>query len=186
MNKEDRSDIVISENRRESIAVLKGQLRDLKDMAAAGKKNVVDAVNQARAVGDTVWSIIGHEKLLPREFDQFALDLPGVGIGFLKECLVVRRMLDEEISDYKKARPIYERLMVQLELIPTPSREGETRREHEPIEDFLASVIRIKNESARVLKEKPIDKWPTFYRETFLREVRPLHDLYVSALEYAK
>lgn len=35
-------------------------------------------------------------------------------------------------------------------------------------------------------KKTPIDQWPSFHRQTFIREAQPIHDLYEQALKAAK
>jgi len=183
---QDRAQVMRSDAQREGIEQLKSQFAKFRKVVTDSRQSVVDAVNLARTMGDTIWEITGHEKLLPAEFNQLALALPDAGLAFAKECLSVRHLLDAPVTSYEAARPILDKLMVQLELLPKPGRGAEQSHLKEPVEDFLASVIRIKNESARLIKTKPIAEWPSFYRQSFVREVRPLHDLYVQALEISK
>lgn len=172
------------EARNAAIQLLRDQFTEFKKTVKLGQISVVQSVNMARAMGDTIWEITGHQKLLPAEFNQLALALPDAGLAFAKECLSIRRQLDEPVKDYDEAKPIWEKLLTQLELISTDERK-QVAHHKEPIEDFLQKVIRIKTESIRLFQTEPIEKWPSFYRQTFIREAQPIHDLYEQALKLA-
>ena len=182
----DRAQVMKNEAREAAIQLLKDQFAEFRKTVKLGQISVVQAVNMARTMGDTIWEITGHEKLLPAEFNQLALALPDAGLAFAKECLSIRRQLDEPLKDYERALPLWNKLLTQLELIPAGARDGEKQHQREPIEDFLNGVIRMKNESVKLFKTTPIDQWPSFYRQTFIREAQPIHDLYEQALTLAK
>ena len=76
------------------------------------------------------------------------------------------------------------RLLVQAALLEVPGRSGPQQRHlHEPVKDFLSTVIKAKSSWVALEKEMPIEQWEEFYRESFLREILPLHDLYERAVK---
>ena len=179
---EDRAQVLKKEARVASVKILTSQYKSFREMVDVGQQSVIDAVNLARTMGDTIWEITGHENLIPAEFNQLALALPDAGLNFAKECLAIRRKFDNPVTDYAEARAVWDRLIVQLELLPKPKRGEENLHPKEPVETFLAAVINIKNESARLIKTQPIESWPSFYRQSFIREAKPIHDLYDVAI----
>jgi len=178
----DRAHAMKQEAAQAALKELTKKFALFKEAVANGRESTVEAVNLARDMGDTIWEITGHEKLLPAEFNQLALALPDAGLAFAKECLSVRRQLDKPVTDYNAARPLWDKLLIQLDLIPKPARGEQKLHSKEHVEMFLASVIRINNESARLIKTDPIEQWPSFYRQKFINDAKPIHDLYEQAI----
>ena len=149
---------------------------ELKTCAATAQASTIDGVNAAREIGELIQGYTGHEKLLTNEFNQLALCLPDVGIDFAKECLSIRHALAEPVTDYADAKPIWDKLLVQLELLPKSKRElaQSTPPAFEPIEDFLCEVASLASKYAKLEKTTPVESWKPYYRTTFLNEFKRL------------
>jgi hypothetical protein len=116
----------------------------------------------------------GHEKLLPAEFVSLAPALPDASLEFAKACLMLHHKFTAPVTDYAQAAPEWERLLVQLELLPRGQR---TPTEHpplnEPLKDWLARVIRVKTEALKLERELPPEKWDDFFPGCLPARVRP-------------
>ena len=177
-----------SEAKQAALVALTDKFKFFKTVIEDGKKSAVDAVNMAREMGDTIIEFTGHQKLSISEFNQLALALPdsGFGMGFAKECVSIRHLYQEPVTDYAQAKPVFDKLVVQLELLPKGERGDQKRHEKHEIEELLAKVIRCKAELTAATKNNPIAKWSDFYRKTFLTEAKFIHDIYEEALEVVK
>lgn len=158
---------------------LRRQFDEFVALAGVSKSAAVRGVNVAREMGAQIEMFTGHEKLLPAEFVSLAPALPDASLEFAKACLMLHHKFTAPVTDYAQAAPEWERLLVQLELLPRGQR---TPTEHpplnEPLKDWLARVIRVKTEALKLERELPPEKWDDFFRDAFLREFAPLVGLY--------
>jgi len=142
------------------------------------KARTISAVNRAFKMGDSIQEFTGHTKLLPAAYGQFALAINDAPIAFAKECVSVRQGNDEPVTTYAQAAPIFERLLVQYELLPKTGHGNQTKHPHEPIMDYLKTVITADAESVELLEEFPMEKWARFNVVGFFNNSKRIHDLH--------
>ena len=51
----------------------------------------------------------------------------------------------------------------------------------EPLKDWLARVTRVKTEALKLERELPPEQWDDFFRDAFLREFKPLNEIFERA-----
>ena len=161
--------------------VLEKEFQGFRDDVDLVKTRTIAAVNRAFRMGDTIQEITGHKKLLPAEYGQFALAIGDAPIAFSKECVSVRQNNEEPIKTYEQAAPIFEKLMEQFELLPKGSHGEQTKHPHEPVMDYLKTVVTADAESVELLEEHPMEKWPRFNIVTFFNNSKRIHDLHEQA-----
>lgn len=168
----DRSKAMTDEARLAFRQELSDGFTEFKSHVAIGQKAVVLAVNRARSMGATIQSYTGHEKLLPAEFNQLSLSIPDASFNFARECLSIHHANPKPVSDYAEAKPMWDRLMVQMEMLKQSKREKAQAAPPpvEPIEQFLHNVGALASEYAKMEVTTPIESWKPFYRQTFLNE----------------
>jgi hypothetical protein len=142
------------------------------------KARTISAVNRAIKMGDAMQEYTGHTKLLPAEYGQFALAINDAPIAFAKECVSIRQGNDEPVTTYAQAAPIFERLLVQYELLPKEGHGEQTKHPHEPIMDFIKSVSIADAESVELLEEHPMETWERFNVVGFFNNSKRTHDLH--------
>lgn len=142
------------------------------------KARTISAVNRAIKMGDAMQEYTGHTKLLPAEYGQFALAINDAPIAFAKECVSIRQGNDEPVTTYAQAAPIFERLLVQYELLPKEGHGEQTKHPHEPIMDFIKSVSTADAESVELLEEHPMETWERFNVVGFFNNSKRTHDLH--------
>ena len=142
------------------------------------KARTISAVNRAIKMGDAMQEYTGHTKLLPAEYGQFALAINDAPIAFAKECVSVRQGNDEPVTTYAQAAPIFERLLVQYELLPKEGHGEQTKHPHEPIMEYLKSVSAADAESVELLEEHPMKDWERFNIVGFFNNSKRIHDLH--------
>lgn len=153
------------------------------DDVAIIKERTVAAVNRAIIIGDNIQEFTGHKKLLQSEYGQLALAVSDAPINFAKFCVSLREANDGPVTSYEVAAPIFERLLVQYELLPKPAHGEQTKHPHEPIVDFISSVIDADTESVELLEENPMEKWQQFQIVTFANNSKRIHDLHELAIK---
>ena len=142
------------------------------------KARTNSAVNRAIKMGDAMQEYTGHTKLLPAEYGQFALAINDAPIAFAKECVSVRQGNDAPVTTYAQAAPIFERLLVQYELLPKEGHGEQTKHPHEPIMEYLKSVSAADAESVELLEEHPMKDWERFNIVGFFNNSKRIHDLH--------
>lgn len=169
---DERARKMTDEARREFTSKLKEQFNALKECIASGQSSAISSANLARIIGQTIQGITGHENLLTAEFQQLSLVIPDASLNFAKECLSISHAHNNEISSYAVAKPIFDKLVVQLELLPKSKREEAKTKPTPvtPIEQFLHDVGALASRYAKIEKDVPIEAWPDFYKQTFLNE----------------
>lgn len=168
----ERAQIMSAEARQEFVQQLTEKFSAFKEAVSSGKLAIIEAANIARDMGDDIKSVTGHEKLLTNEFHQMSLVLPEATISFAKECLAVRRAFEQPFDTYATAKPVFEKLVAQLELLPKSKREAAkiAGGAINPVEHFLHEVGVLASRYAKLEKESPVESWPDFYKQTFLNE----------------
>ena len=176
------------EAKQAALVALTDKFKYFRAIIEDGKKSAIDAVNMAREMGDTIIEFTGHQKLSIAEFNQLSLQLSGEGfaIGFAKECVSLSRQYKEPIAEYTQAKAVFDKLVVQMELLPKQERGEHRRHNGHAMEDLLAKVSKCRAELTAATKETPISKWDAFHRNYFLAEAKIIHDLYEDALKVAK
>ena len=176
------------EAKQAALVALTDKFKYFRAIIEDGKKSAIDAVNMAREMGDTIIEFTGHQKLSIAEFNQLSLQLSGEGfaIGFAKECVSLSRQYKEPIAEYTQAKAVFDKLVVQMELLPKQERGEHRRHNGHAMEDLLAKVSKCRAELASATKAMPISKWDAFHRNYFLTEAKEIHDLYEEALKVAK
>jgi len=106
--------------------------------------------------------------------------LASPSVAFAQACLSLRQLHASAPSSYVLARPIFEALLVQLELFPKPERGEQQAHGREPLADFLTEASRLATHTARLLEEIPVASWPEHYRVSFLRQTKPVVEIYRS------
>jgi len=177
----ERADAMSAEAKGALTKELERKFALFKKHAAAGQSAVLSGVNVAREIGEAIRGITGHEKLLASEFNQLALALPDTGINFAKECLSIYNGTPKPVTDYAAAKPIWDRLLTQLELLPKSRREtaAEQTPKLEPVEEFLCSVSSLASQFIKLERVAPVEKWKPYYRSTFCFEfarLSAIHD----------
>jgi hypothetical protein len=142
------------------------------------KAGTIAAVNLAIGMGDDIQEYTGHTKLLPAEYGQFSLAINDAPIAFAKDCVSLRQGNDEPVTTYAQAAPIFERLLVQYELLPKEGHGEQTKHPHEPIMDYINSVSAADAESVELLEEHPMEKWERFNVVAFHNNSKRTHDLH--------
>lgn len=175
-----------AEAKKAALIELTEKFKSFTSIVEDSKTSAIDAVNLAREMGDTIIEYTGHQKLSISEFNQLALALPNASLDLAKECVSIRHTYNEPITEYAKAKPVFDKLVVQLELIPKSERGEQKRHDKEDMHMLLSRVMKCKAELTAATKNNPIGKWPDFYRKTFLAEAKFIHDIYEEALEVVK
>ena len=142
------------------------------------KAHTISAVNRAVKIGDAMQEFTGHKKLLSGEYNQFALALEDAPISFAKACISLRENNESGITTYEQAAPIFEHLLVQYELMPKTGHGEQTKHPHEPVLDFISSVITADTESVELLEDNPMEKWQPFQLTSFFNNSKRIHDLH--------
>lgn len=146
--------------------------------------SAVTGINAARELGAQIELFTGQEKLIPAQFSALAVAIPDATMDFAKACLALHRKFPEPVDCYERAAPEWERLLVQLELLPTPERgQAQSKPLHEPLKDFIAVVIKNAQAGLALVKEIPLEEWDQFFLEAFIRESQPFMDLREKAVK---
>lgn len=177
----DRSTAMNMAARLAAKEVLEKEFQGFRDDVELVKTRTIAAVNRAFRMGDTIQEFTGHKKLLPVEYGQFSLAIGDAPIAFAKECVSVRQNNEEPIKTYEQAAPIFERLMEQFELLPKGSHGEQTKHPHEPVMDYLKTVVTADAESVELLEEFPMEKWERFNIVAFYNNSKRIHDLHEMA-----
>lgn len=164
--------------------VLTDKFNEFRKLAETSRFAAVRGVNVARDIGRQIELFTGHEKLLTSDFNLFAPAIPDASLDFAKSCLALHHKFNEPVMEYSEAAPEWDRLLVQLELLPAGRRKlSEGKSVSEPIKDQLARVSRVAHDSVAFEKDHPITQWPEFFITTFLRESEPLDQLRKKAMQ---
>ena len=150
------------------------------------KARTISAVNRAIKMGDAIQEYTGHTKLLPVEYNQLALAINEAPIDFAKECVSIRQANDDPVTTYEQAAPIFEHLLIQYELLPKPAHGEQQKHQHDPVVDYIGSVITADAESVEVLEENPMEKWERHLILSFANNSKRLHDLHELAMKLLK
>lgn len=181
---ETRAALMTAQARAAILDELRDKFAELKQLAETDKFTSVRGVNVAREIGAQIELFTGHLKLLPSEFESLSPSLSDAPLEFAKKCLALHQKFPEPVENHAIAKAEWELIMVQLELLPTPERkQGGGAPPDEPVKEFLSVVIKVNQEYTKLAKEHDISTWPTFYRESFLKQGKAYFDLYQKALE---
>ncbi len=142
------------------------------------KARTISAVNRALKMGDAIKEFTGHKKLALAEYNQFALAINDAPINFAKECLSIREANESVITTYEQAYPIFEHLLIQYELLPKPAHGEQKKHPHEPVLDYIGTVIKADAESVDLLEDHPMEKWERFQISSFANNSKRIHDLH--------
>lgn len=180
----ERGDAMTAQKRAAILQILTNQYAELKQLAATDKFTTVRGANLAREMGEQIELFTGHEKLLPAQFQPLAVALPkSAGIELAKECLAIFHRHRQPITEYAEAAVVWERMRVQLELLPKGSR-GEAAGEpplSEPVKEAISDVIRVAQVFLKLNAKNPVETWPPFLRKQLLTQGRPFHEVYERA-----
>jgi hypothetical protein len=158
--------------------VLEKEFQGFRSEVFLVKTRTIAAVNRAYRMGDTIQEFTGHKKLALAEYGQFALAIGDAPIAFAKECISIRQNNDEPIKTYEQAAPIFKKLMEQFELLPKGSHGEQTKHPHEPVMEYLKTLVTADAESVELLEEFPMEKWARFNVVTFFNNSKRIHDLH--------
>lgn len=182
---DERAQQMTAQQREELKSVLAEKARELQQLVATEKFTALRGVNLAREIGAQIELFTGHEKLALSDFSPIAPALslaPGqdATLEFAKTCLALHRKFKEPVTDFRVARNEWDTVLVQIDLLPKPMRGTAAESGfHEPVKEYIGSVIKVDKAALALLKDHPFEKWPRFYVEQFYKEskhIKELHD----------
>ena len=53
---------------------------------------------------------------------------------------------------------------------------------NESVKDLLGDVIKVSQTALNLDKLEPVEQWPEFLRESFIKECKPMHEIYERAV----
>lgn len=181
---ETRAAAMTAEQRAAVMELIREKFAELKRLAATDKFTSVRGVNCAREIGMQIELFTGHQKLLASEFEELTPSMVDAPLDLAKKCLALHQKHPEPIDNYAIAKAEWEIILVQLELLPEPERgKGNPPPPDEPIKECLSTVIKMNQEMVKLSKEHDITTWPSFFRQTFLKQGKPYFEMYKKAIE---
>lgn len=109
-------------------------------------------------------------------------DLPAV---YLQNTDFVRTNILQKLKDKSGARikNLREKIKKESRRKPKPGHGKQRAHRHDDIDYFLGMVIRAATDLRVFTKKNPLEKAKPFFLRTFVREARPIHDLYEQAVK---
>lgn len=150
------------------------------------KARTISAVNRAIKMGDAMQEYTGKKKISLAEYNQFSLAINDAPIAFAKECVSLRQANASAVTSYAIAAPIFIRLIVQYEFLPKTGHDEQTKHPHEPILDWISSVITADAESVELFEEYPMAVWEKYQIVSFANNSKRIHDSHDEAIRLLK